>query len=395
MALILDFGTKMKKSLITLTVMLTAAVLVAVFCSPAMAKVTGVCSNCHTMHNSQNGRPMVVGGSGAGWDADGNWVGDPQATPIETLLIADCVGCHTSTSNQTIIEAGGSRIPIVYNTVEPNKPLAGGNFYWVNATGYGDAYGHNVYGISDEDELLSEAPGNQQGCGSNGGDGGMERGCHYSLAEIDDQHQAHGGKTGCEGCHYYVSHHDSGTPNTATSAYRFLEGHNPDCYVIGKEDSDWEANPSPTVHNEYKGEPDDFAWDGDGFSNLHRSKNMSSYCKGCHSDFHWQTATKTDLTWVRHPSDAVLPIEGEYTAYTIYNPVAPVARPDPLDVAAPGLVSHGADGDMVMCLSCHRPHGSPYADLLRWQYTGDGGCEAQDTSKCGCFVCHTQKGTYE
>ena len=31
------------------------------FALPLEAKVTGYCSNCHTMHNSQNGQPMARG----------------------------------------------------------------------------------------------------------------------------------------------------------------------------------------------------------------------------------------------------------------------------------------------------------------------------------------------
>ena len=43
------------------------------------AKVTGECSNCHTMHNSQNGTNV-----------------DPNG-PNETLLIVtDCLGCHAA-----------------------------------------------------------------------------------------------------------------------------------------------------------------------------------------------------------------------------------------------------------------------------------------------------------
>ncbi|HIC92409.1 MAG TPA: hypothetical protein EYP21_10200 [Syntrophaceae bacterium] len=45
--------------------------------------------------------------------------------------------------------------------------------------------------------------------------------------------------------------------------------------------------------------------------------------------------------------------------------------------------------DQVMCLSCHRAHGSPYADMLRWNYSH---MIAGDTTKSGgCFTCHTQK----
>ncbi|MCK4488054.1 MAG: hypothetical protein KAU38_15015, partial [Desulfobacterales bacterium] len=44
---------------------------------------------------------------------------------------------------------------------------------------------------------------------------------------------------------------------------------------------------------------------------------------------------------------------------------------------------------IVMCLSCHRAHGTPNNDLLRWAYTMDAG---SGTDNGGCFICHTTKG---
>ncbi|HHN64450.1 MAG TPA: hypothetical protein ENK09_03715, partial [Nitrospirae bacterium] len=94
--------------------------------------------------------------------------------------------------------------------------------------------------------------------------------------------------------------------------------------------------------------------------------------------------------WLRHPSGIELPSNGEYGAYTTYDPNVPVARKDavtlstysgPSDTVTPGQ-------DKVMCLSCHRAHGSPYKDMLRWDYdniiAGGGGSG-------GCFTCHSTK----
>ncbi len=54
----------MKKTLLTLTILLAVAALIAAFSSPATAAVSGMCSNCHTMHNSQGGSPMAYDGTG-------------------------------------------------------------------------------------------------------------------------------------------------------------------------------------------------------------------------------------------------------------------------------------------------------------------------------------------
>ena len=75
---------------------------------------------------------------------------------------------------------------------------------------------------------------------------------------------------------------------------------------------------------------------------------------------------------------------------TSYNPVSPVARPGGFAWASGTPSGEVAPGtDMVMCLSCHRPHGSRYADLLRWDYSAmDAGGGGSDV---GCFYCHTTK----
>ncbi|MFH1076300.1 MAG: cytochrome c3 family protein [Pseudomonadota bacterium] len=321
--------------------------------------------------------------SGAGWNGSAGLSGTKTPDPQSHLTITDCVGCHTSMTADTIVTWKDSKIPIVYNKQVPTNPLAGGNFYWVEAAGFGDEYGHNVWGISDPDTLINQAPGNTHTCSN--------KGCHISLAknpvESGDMFEY---KNGCEGCHYYYSHHDSGTPSTQSSAYRFLEGHDSNTYVMGLEDADWERADlvSSTKHNEYQGNANDHSFVGDGYSSLANTHAMSSYCKGCHTIFHQQTQSATNNAWVRHPSDVTLPNKGEYASYTVYNPIAPVARQtlpsSPSSAVTPGTT------DIVMCLSCHRPHGSPYKDILRWDYSTmlAGGSGATGN---GCFVCHTQK----
>ena len=119
---------------------------------------------------------------------------------------------------------------------------------------------------------------------------------------------------------------------------------------------------------------------------------MTAFCCGCHGNFHIEQADTG--AWIRHPSDAVIPITGEYVGYATYNPQAPVARPSLTDWTGPNsLVNEGGtvEKDMVMCLSCHRAHGSPYSDLLRWDYQE---MIARDNTKTGgCFVCHTSKNS--
>ena len=310
----------------------------------AYAKVTGVCSNCHTMHNSQGGVNL-------------------SAEPYATLLKGGCVGCHTGANTST------STTPYVYNTgvvTYGTDTLAGGNFKWVVDD---DAKGHNVKGIPGMtgDGVLSAAPGDLVSFGCAPGN------CHATLfAPVDDGALA----TGCEGCHLEPKHHApqqiAGSAALEVNGYfRFLSGHDSGDGVHGIEDSGWEFAPTPTAHNEYLG------------STTATANTMTGYCIGCHGNFHVQ---KNGNNWIRHPSDAALPITGEYAAYTAYDPNVPVARPSLTAVS--GTVTPGTD--MVMCLSCHRAHGSPNNDMLRWSYTGmvAGGGGADGT---GCFTCHSEK----
>jgi predicted CXXCH cytochrome family protein len=343
------------------------------------AAVTGNCAICHTMHNSQASSAILRTGTTAGsktaWNGSGTLAGGTvQATPATTLLVSDCVGCHSSSTGATIIEVGGNRIPIVFNTGGyPANPLAGGNFYSVSQGN--DGHGHNVYGIAVVDSALTMAPGNTQCFAGT---------CHYTLATPPSGTNFN--KGGCQGCHYVVSHHDD-----VDSGYRFLKGHNPgNNWVLGVEDPDWEYDPD-AGHNGYKGAIISATGQPQSLSEI---QTISSYCGGCHNDFHRQGAGKTGdgNPWIRHPTDIALPGgTTEYAGYDPttsgdYNPLAPVAWTDPSNQA-------DRDSAVVMCLSCHRPHGTEYNDLLRWDYANDcfGSGSSGTPANCGCFVCHTTK----
>ncbi|GBE04269.1 MAG TPA: hypothetical protein ENH38_07425 [Nitrospirae bacterium] len=345
-----------------------ATILLIVFPSLVSAKVTGVCSNCHTMHNSQDGSPI---------DAEG---------PNEQLLTSGCVGCHSSTTSNTIIPLGSSDVPIVYNTVDPttSPPLAGGNFYWV-AQG-DDTKGHNVYGIAGTDGNLGTAPGRTPGSCVNS--------CHTSLA--DPPGSGNSDRGGCRGCHVFTAHHDDSKP-----WYRFLKGHTSSPtlpilssastgtdYVVGVEDNDWEQE-TAVEHNWYKGTTLNYTWG----AGLEDHQTITAFCSGCHGVFHgtrpevdWGMNNVTGGPWIRHPTDIALP-QGDGSEYAAYDPVnnysveAPVAWVDPATQTTP----------VVMCLSCHRAHGSDQPDMLRWDYNtmvvGTTGAAAGT----GCFVCHTTK----
>lgn len=367
--------------------------LCGVFVASAPAAVTGQCALCHTMHNSQNGA---------------TWPGN--TTNPNLALIgngAGCVGCHTGT-NTSNIGTSSQPIPYIMSSSAPTygdtgteasaNTLAGGSFYWVASTGgAADAKGHNVVGIAGQDGAIGlTPPGWSPSFNANGtvaGGAGTwssqltcagTTGCHGDHSKTDDFSAVSG------------SHHEKDSTidgTTVGKSYRFLKG------ILGKEDSKWEfpATLSATAHNQYKGE----ARTGGGAPPTTTS-TISYLCAECHGKFHSGTSpegiansTAWGSPWIRHPTDFDMNAvkTKEYGGYNgsgnPYSVVAPVAS---TDVSAVKSAVLSAAGDaIVTCISCHRAHGTPYNDLLRWDYglmVANGG--AGLTNK-GCFVCHTTK----
>ena len=362
----------------------------------ALAMVSGPCYKCHAMHFSQSPWPT-------GWQSEG---------PNDYLLVkkgggghcSPCVSCHSSETSSTYEDLGGGlKVPIVFyfGASAPTEYLAGGNFWWVKeGLGDNDTKGHNVFEDEDDEDLSAGAPGDSgfAGCGTNP--------CHLNLsrpADIAGMPELDG-KYGCEGCHLNVRHHandhpngESGLVNSADQGwYRFLSGHMSGSGqgVEGYEDGHWEAGQPDLArgqannHNEYLGNENT---GGYGFNLGHTT---TAFCTGCHGAFH--QLQYSSGSWVRHPSDAVIPdtAGSEYAdtggASHEYDPLSPVASPT-VDGTPDGTVTPGTD--FVMCLSCHRPHGSPYPDMLRWDYSQQiaGSDPGEGILDQGCFYCHTKK----
>jgi hypothetical protein len=326
------------------------------------------------MHNSQGGTYVAK-------DFDGSSFSFTD-TPKENLLIYSCLGCHSATDGITWQDSI-TKAPIVFNTSAPTynaaQGLAGGNFYWVISD---DDKGHNIFS-TNPDNVLTKAPGDADKwtCGGT-------HSCHANLYGTVDypQDPQLDGRQGCEKCHLNPKHHaddheymEGGLVTTAEQGwYRFLSGHSDgeDFGVEGYEDGYWQRNVSSSVHNEYLGNQ---LAGGSGFV---LGNTTTAYCTGCHGRFHINQGTASP--WLRHPSDAVLPSSGEYESYIDqdYNPWVPVARPS---LSSPS--SDVSDGDLVMCLSCHRAHASPYFKMMRWDYKNSSLSEAL----YGCNICHASK----
>jgi len=362
----------------------------------AHAITSGPCSNCHTMHNSQDGAAMPLSGAGTG--------------PSPFLTRGSCTGCHAMGTAAKIVSIGDNQIPQVMHT-DGTGDLAGGNFAYLlglKGNGAADGKGHNVIDFpGEEDDALYAPPG------------GMVLFFHADGGTVNDANLTCAGTNGCHGYRYNAdygsgitalrgAHHGNvdgrcDTADTPANSYRFLYG------VKGLENQNaagkWQ-NVSSGNHNEYFGQtaPKQLSC-GDPATSCHNddgigppNHTMSEFCATCHGNFHTLTVGSSSgigtgiKPFIRHPTDIALPNSGEYAGYNgdnSYSVEAPVARSGAVPAAVSATVNPAAGTEVVMCLSCHGAHATNYNDLLRWDYADM--IAAGGASDAGCFVCHTTK----
>jgi len=361
------------------------------------AKITGSCSNCHTMHVSQNGSSggLAYGGS---------------SLPQPALVRGTCLGCHGQNTSSKIVTIGGCDFPQVLHT-DSSGDLAGGNFAYITGaksrvTADKNNAGHNVIdlGAAYNEAVLNGPPGGMAYAGHFGHDIMVtksnltcagENGCHGTNRMLT----LGSGLPAVKGAHH--KNEDGicdANPATAEvyNSYRFL------CGVKGFENTGtykWQ-NYNDSNHNEYFGTTSPLSnpggcvdCHGGTCSTYSSNGSISAFCGTCHGNFHTLGGSEYGIggdinsPFTRHPTDVSLPASGEYLSYTAYSTQAPVARTSVQSSMRTDVVP---GTDIVMCLSCHGAHATPYADMLKWDYStmvaGGGGSG-------GCFTCHTQKKT--
>ncbi len=353
-----------------ITVLCLAVTVVLVRFDRAGALVSGECSSCHTVHNSQDGLPMNYDGS---------------TSPNEKLLRGDCVGCHAQNTSSNIVNT----IPQVYHSATTD--LAGGNFSYVVTT---DSTGHNVLGIASADATLGNAPPGYNSTYDPSSTGystssrltcAGSNGCHGNRDTTDEWTALTGAHHGDDSIlQYGTSFTLTGQGASVATSYRFL-------YKIkGADDSDWQGTWSTTDHNEYLGEA--YSTRGTTSSWTAMKGTISELCSECHANFHLggSSGIGTASPWLRHPTDVIIPNSGEFASISgTYNGTVPVGRPEASlsDGLSSAIGTVTAGTDRVICLSCHRAHGSPYFKALRWNYKSS----SLATALYGCNVCHTSK----
>jgi predicted CXXCH cytochrome family protein len=346
------------KKLNLMMVLALSIMLIIATAGISQAAVQGPCSNCHTMHNSQDGAANTL---------DGGPVND-------FLTVGSCLGCHGDGTLAT-------GAPDVFGA-EGVDMCAGGTF---DDTQFPDnTYVHNVTDITwtgDHVEDLTVTPGLDAG---EAGQLGTVLPSNLSCAGVTGCHGDHDATktTSAEGIKGY--HHGS-------TAYRYCQiGTGAGTPIDGIGSPDWEAGGATTTnHNVYVADKDD---------------GISAFCAQCHGDFHNEAATTGDTggssPFDRHPTDNLL---ASATGWDLSR-VTIDHNANPFAFLRSDITAQGLDYDTlyattwtgtldglarVACVSCHRAHGSPYQDILRFSYaTQQAGSTTVST---GCLGCHEKQ----
>lgn len=337
----------MKKKLIVGVIALLSLALTYGF---ANAAVTGTCSSCHTMHDSQNG----VGD-----------IGSPGQQPYLTLF--SCLACHTSggaanapkidgtnaasgTGSGVLSDAGGDYDATVGDKATRHDLLAADVFDMV-PPGYVTAGGLTW----TNQKVTCEGT---YGC----------HGKHGTSPDLGVHGMHHGTSTAFRWL--YAQTQNTGAAGTA---------------VNGLESTTWEAGgATQTNHNVYDSDSTD---------------SVSIFCANCHGIFHDAANTGSSSPFTRHPTDeeAVIanidgagftPTSAEIDetpfAFTTAQITAGMVTTD----NTTGTAYTSANGK-AMCLSCHRAHGTAYKDILRFNYSDMNA--GNTTNNHGCETCHVNQ----
>ncbi|MEN8135140.1 MAG: hypothetical protein ABFS18_06330 [Thermodesulfobacteriota bacterium] len=253
---------------------------------------------------------------------------DATGAQAQLLKFAGCVGCHTGSANNPTTGLGSGTIPAPQVGVAASATANAGGYFDV------DANSHSVDGSILTMNAVMDAPGG-------GGVAAFEVGTSFT----------------CEDCHGAAI----GGHHAASVSYRMLD-------ADSANDGTWagayvtEGTVSPTY-----GQATDSTYD---------ATTLNNFCADCHGGFHGQLIATDDQNndageWIRHPTDVNASILGvNYTGT--------------LSAIPTGLVANE-----VMCISCHRAHGSGELDLLRFNYSAN--TAGNTTATLGCETCHGAK----
>jgi len=334
----------------------------------ALAKVSGPCVNCHTMHNSQGGADMP-----------------PAGGPYGALVNNTCLGCHTTTGSDPL--AGG--FPYVKGTFSDSVCLAGGFFTDTDPDNAGKS--HSLGSTVAPPGYSSTGP----------------QGAWYGA--LSTKKLTCAGDSGCHGKHDVASELTGGVDNQmkaiagghhdpSPAAYRILYVNK--VAVLGKGASDYEealnafygSEPTGDLTRAIATKPHNYY-----YAKAATDNTISGLCGNCHGNFHKDIGTASP--WRRHPTDVKLPGGWEVQTSALITDYD--AKYNPFGFESPTTVADDASANIkyVTCVSCHRAHGSGNRDILRFGYdsTNDpvnnqqAGRAPTTVVEFGCLGCHDRQ----
>ena len=417
--------------------------------TPSMAVHKGSgdlqCGNCHTMHSSQGGTSGASMGGGSGSFI---LLRNPLVTDRATIHNL-CLQCHAQTGAQASDVMNTGDIDPNNNTTPPKVYLSslgwteGSNFTQIGAGGdfanagtYNSSTGWSLNGASgDGSGTVALGKGHSIGLtnvappGNNTG-GGTAVGSTIATFSCTSCHDPHGTSSTTlyinkfrnlkanamvSGAQETWTNMGAGSVDIASSYVGGVNSGNNtggqlatggSCATVAAENCIWPVMNTAGSQNAYKTSGTAPTFAGSGIAlNATPWVQMSAFCAQCHGAWHEGTTT-TNMSvsdWARHPVDNAIDDGTEssgagvnITDFAWYNGLTGTAVKVPAaqDVGTDTFYYANNSADKVFCLSCHFAHGSPYYDILRWNYTttvtsGGQTGNGVPTGK-GCQQCHNR-----
>jgi cytochrome c553 len=402
-----------------------------------------ICTDCHTMHGSEDGA-KVNAGSGAGqWTGTGGF--------RELLYKGDwtdmCLSCHKQGFNT----AATADLPSVYqgygnwtapivmtlDGVDPaNISMPAGDFYYSNLDtkkGHNPAYTKGSLGAATSKLMAADTTLGSAPPGGTISDGEWScHSCHGMHSRFSGSYTAYRQiKRKVNGVVVTGDVRSFGVESTAGGEVQNA------AYEPIKSNSRGDVQGTNYVNTRQDGQAlqgaDLFADLSDTNKNVYQG-GFSSFCSACHGDFHGgntesRTAdngkTRSGGAWIKHPTNVVMDnTNGAKYSINTYrvtvtnaqgnnpNPVGydwkyPLIKADS-DFSVKSAVASATDPatlantDRISCLTCHKAHASQYENMTRWDSNAhsfiasgatdfEGQASIGDNPAYGCGKCH-QKG---
>lgn len=293
----------------------------------ALVLVNGVSSaaitgTCGTCHTMHNSQD----GANVTYDDAGALTSTPRAY----LLIGSCVYCHVDGAAKTTA-AGG------WDVANSAANFPSGFFDGTSANNHSTVETVGAAVSVDDAFYSSSTPGDD---GTAPADGSDQLTC--------------AGSTGCHMRTPGTYHH------AASSDFRFISG------VAGLEaDLSAADMESAANHNVYDGS----------------ATGLNDFCATCHGTFHG-TANTGSGPFVRHPTDNA--VTGDWATPVVSYTNNPWGFSSTAGMTT--TAAYDTTNAVVMCVSCHRAHGSANSDNLRFVYAN----QLAGTAGTGCQGCHNK-----